>query len=161
MAQKYNYDAALELLEKAYNLGETVPYEQLQLTLGLERPIGDREAGSTNNSILYELRNRLKEKTGLTFKSNAGGANSTEDKQFYTISKADAKTIKTAKKSKPADDDREMAMSALQKSNQKLFLELEEMKEKYGVLEQRCRELQCREQNLKTLIKSYHELTMA
>ena len=161
MAQKYNYDAALELLEKAYGIGETVPYEQLQLALGLERPIGDKEAASTNNSILYELRNKLKEKTGLTFKSNAGGANSTEEKQFYTISKADAKTTKVAKKSKPVDNDKETAMSALQKSNQKLFLELEEMKEKYATMEQRCRELQCREQNLKTLIKSYHELTMA
>lgn len=161
MAQKYNYDAALELLEKAHALGETVPYEQMQLTLGLERPISDKDAASTNNSILYELRNRLKEKSGLTFKSNAGGANSTPDKQFYTISKVGEKSSKVAKKTKEEHDDRDVAMSSLQKSNQKLFLELEEMKEKYAAMEQRCRELQCREQNLKTLIKSYHELTMA
>ena len=85
MTDKYNYFEALELLKNAYESGVKVTYKDMEDVLGLEHPIDDKKYASTNNSALYELRNRLKNQYGLTFKSAANGNHSGPEYHYYII----------------------------------------------------------------------------
>ena len=85
MTDKYNYFEALELLKNAYESGAKVTYKDMEDVLGLEHPIDDKKYASTNNSALYELRNRLKNQYGLTFKSAASSWHSGPDYHYYII----------------------------------------------------------------------------
>ncbi len=52
------------------------------------------------------------------------------------------------------------ATHALERDNQKLFLELEELKKQYDILEREYRETARREASYKALVQTYHTLTM-
>jgi len=127
--EKYNYSAALELLVNAHKNGTRVTYKEMQETLGLERPIEDRSAASTNNSILYELRNRLRQEYGLVFKSAANGTHSGPDYYYYIISEVKGSNVtKKDTKAIKKTDTKEQNYEALSKDNQKLYAENQELK---------------------------------
>lgn len=125
---KYNYDAALELLVNAHKQNKVVTYQEMQAVLGLEKPIEDQSAASTNNSTLYEVRKRLKNEYGLVFKSAAKGSGKPE-LQHYTISEVKNTGI-TKKEVKPVKktDTKDSNYEALSKDNQKLYAETERLK---------------------------------
>ena len=129
MADKYNYSEALELLKNAYESGIKVTYKEMEDVLGLEHPIDDKKYASTNNSALYELRNRLKNQYGLTFKSAANGKHSGPEYHYYIISKVKSgnfqkkETVSKEKISQAKSDE----YDALSKNNQKLYAEVQRL----------------------------------
>lgn len=127
--EKYNYSAALELLINAHKNGTRVTYHDMQITLGLEKPIEDRSATSINNSVLCQLRSRLKKEYNLVFKSAANGTHSGPDYYYYIISEVKDSNItkKDVKISKKVDV-KEQNYEALSKDNQKLYAENQELK---------------------------------
>lgn len=127
--EKYNYSAALQLLVDSYKNGHKITYKEMQEVLGLEKPIEDRSAASTNNSILYELRNRLRKEHNLVFKSAANGTHSGPDYYYYVISEVKGSNVvkKDAKpEKKPTSKDSNY--EALSKDNQKLYAEVQQLK---------------------------------
>ena len=132
---KYNYDAAIELILNASKTDGKVTYKDLEKAYGLERPIADKDATSTNMSALYELRQVLKSKHGLTFKSAATAGKSGPEYQYYIISKVKDAVItkkKTEKKENASNSNviQELTKScdALSKNNMELYKEKEALK---------------------------------
>lgn len=126
MADKYNYKSALQLLIDKHNNNQRATYKEVQMALGLEKPIEDKAAATTNNSILFELRKRLKQNYGLTFKSAANGNHCGPDYYYYTIS-----PVKDGPKKKVNDFSnvqKTVNYDALSKDNQKLYAEVQELK---------------------------------
>ena len=121
---KYNYDAAIKLVVEASKTDGKVTYKQLEEAFGLEKPITDKDATSTNMSALYELRQALKAKHGLTFKSAATAGKSGPEYQYYVVSKIKDTTItknKSEKKEKSSTTDKvdyeaQMSYKALKES---------------------------------------------
>lgn len=162
MADKYNYATALELLKDAYNANVKVTYIDLENALGLEHPIDDKKYISTNNYILHELRKRLKNQHGLTFKSAANGNHSSPEYYYYIVSKVkdgnfkkknNEETVKIAQEKIKNDQ-----YEALSKNNQKLYAELEQEKAANAVLRENNIRLKEREQEYKNIIQSLYNL---
>lgn len=162
--EKYNYSAALELLINAHKNGAKVTYQEMQTTLGLERPIEDRSAASTNNSILYELRNRLRSEYGLVFKSAANGTHSGPDYYYYIISEVKGSNItkKDSKTAKKNIDTKEAAdisrLQALQRNNEKLYAENQELMLQNRKLLDMVSESASKEDDYKNIIQSLMNL---
>lgn len=153
--EKYNYGAALELLVDSYKQGKKITYHEMQTVLGLEKPIEDRSAASTNNSILYELRNRLRSEHNLVFKSAANGTHSGPDYYYYIISEVKGSNVtkkdsKAGKKTEFKDSNYE----ALSKNNQKLYQEVEELRLQNRRLLDMVSEANSNIEEYKTIIKS-------
>ena len=175
MADKYNYDTALELLKDAYNANVKVTYKDLENALGLEYPIEDYEHKSTNYSVITRLRNILKEKYGLTLKSAASGRHVGPEYQHYTVSKVKSskhtkkktvakKNIKSHERTAPSDKDTELlnlldSFEVLSKNNQKLYNELEDEKAANAVLKNECIKLQQKEHEYRNIIESLYKLS--
>lgn len=153
--EKYNYSAALELLINAYKQGKRVTYHEMQTTLGLEKPIEDKSAASTNNSILYELRNRLRSEHGLVFKSAANGSHSGPDYYYYIISEVKGSSI-TKKDTKPAKktDAKDSNYEALSRDNQKLYADNQRLKIEMQDMQDKMNILLYREEEYKNIINS-------
>ena len=157
--EKYNYSAALELLNNAYKQGKRVTYQEMQTTLGLERPIEDRSAASTNNSILYELRNRLRSEYGLVFKSAANGTHSGPDYYYYIISEVKGSNItKKDTKSIKKSDAKEQNYEALSRDNQKLYAEVQRLELENRRLLEMVSEVGSKEDDYKNIIQSLMNL---
>lgn len=132
---KYNYDAAIELILKAAESDGKVTYEELEKAYGLEKPIADKSASSTNMSALYELRQVLKAKHGLTFKSASDASHYGPEYHYYIVSKIKDTTItkkKTEKKENASNSNviQELTKScdALSRNNMELYKEKEALK---------------------------------
>lgn len=157
--EKYNYSAALELLINAHKNGARVTYQEMQTTLGLERPIEDRSAASTNNSILYELRNRLRSEYGLVFKSAANGTHSGPDYYYYIISEIKGSNItKKDTKSIKKSDVKEQNYEALSRDNQKLYAEVQRLELENRRLLEMVSEVGSKEDDYKNIIQSLMNL---
>lgn len=157
--EKYNYSAALELLINAHKNGAKVTYQEMQTTLGLERPIEDRSAASTNNSILYELRNRLRSEYGLVFKSAANGTHSGPDYYYYIISEVKGSNItKKDTKSIKKSDAKEQNYEALSRDNQKLYAEVQRLELENRRLLEMVSEVGSKEDDYKNIIQSLMNL---
>lgn len=157
--EKYNYSAALELLINAHKNGAKVTYQEMQTTLGLERPIEDRSAASTNNSILYELRNRLRSEYGLVFKSAANGTHSGPDYYYYIISEVKGSNItKKDSKSIKKSDVKEQNYEALSRDNQKLYAEVQRLELENRRLLEMVSEVGSKEEDYKNIIQSLMNL---
>lgn len=129
---KYNYDAAIELILKAAESDGKVTYEELEKAYGLEKPIADKSASSTNMSALYELRQVLKAKHGLTFKSASDASHYGPEYHYYIVSKVKDTTItkkKSEKKEKPS------VAEKTQISYEELKFNYDSLKKSYDALE--------------------------
>lgn len=152
--EKYNYNAALELLVNSHKNGHKITYKEMQETLGLEKPIEDKSAASTNNSILYELRNRLRTEHGLVFKSAANGTHSGPDYYYYIISEVKGSNVTKKDASVKKADTKEQNYEALSKDNQKLYAEVQQLKLEVQRLEAENIIYAGREDEYKTIIAS-------
>lgn len=153
--EKYNYGAALELLVDSYKQGKKITYHEMQTVLGLEKPIEDRSAASTNNSILYELRNRLRKEHNLVFKSAANGTHSGPDYYYYIISEVKGSNVtKKDTKSTKKTDAKEQNYEALSRDNQKLYEETERLKLENRKLLDMVAEAASKEEEYKNVINS-------
>ena len=156
MADKYNYSEALELLKNAYESGIKVTYKEMEDVLGLEHPIDDKKYASTNNSALYELRNRLKNQYGLTFKSAANGKHSGPEYHYYIISKIKngnfqkKETVAKEKISQAKSDEYE----ALSRNNQKLYAEVQRLELENKRLLEMVSKSNSKEEDYKNIIQS-------
>ena len=160
MADKYNYSEALELLKNAYESGAKVTYKDMEDVLGLEHPIDDRKYASTNNSALYELRNRLKNQYGLTFKSAANGKHCGPEYHYYFTSKVKSgnfqkkETVAKEKISQAKSDEYE----ALSRNNQKLYAEVQRLELENKRLLEMASETASKEEDYKNIIQSLMNL---
>lgn len=153
--EKYNYGAALELLVDSYKQGKKITYHEMQTVLGLEKPIEDRSAASTNNSILYELRNRLRKEHNLVFKSAANGTHSGPDYYYYIISEMKGSNVtKKDTKSTKKTDAKEQNYEALSRDNQKLYEETERLRLENRKLLDMVAEAASKEEEYKNVINS-------
>lgn len=153
--EKYNYGAALELLVDSYKQGKKITYHEMQTVLGLEKPIEDRSAASTNNSILYELRNRLRKEHNLVFKSAANGTHSGPDYYYYIISEVKGSNVtKKDTKSTKKTDAKEQNYEALSRDNQKLYEETERLRLENRKLLDMVAETASKEEEYKNVINS-------
>lgn len=160
MSDKYNYSEALELLKNAHESGVKVTYKDMEDILGLEHPIDDKKYVSTNNSALYELRKRLKNQHGLTFKSAANGKHSGPDYHYYIISKVKSgnfqkKEIVTKEKISQVKSDE---YDALSKNNQKLYAEVQRVELENRRLLDMVSEAASKEEDYKNIIQSLMNL---
>ena len=157
--EKYNYGAALELLVDSYKQGKKITYHEMQTVLGLEKPIEDRSAASTNNSILYELRNRLRKEHNLVFKSAANGTHSGPDYYYYIISEVKGNNItKKDTKSIKKSDAKEQNYEALSRDNQKLYVEVQRLELENRRLLEMVSEVGSKEDDYKNIIQSLMNL---
>lgn len=157
--EKYNYSDALKLLIDSYNNGHKVTYKELQTVLGLERPIEDRAAASTNNSILYELRNRLRQEHGLVFKSASNGTHSGPDYYYYNISEVKGSNVtKKDKMTKKVEQPKEANYEALSRDNQKLYAEVQRLELENRRLLEMVSEVGSKEEDYKNIIQSLMNL---
>ena len=160
MTDKYNYFEALELLKNAYESGAKVTYKDMEDVLGLEHPIDDKKYASTNNSALYELRNRLKNQYGLTFKSAANGNHSGPEYHYYIISKVKSgnfqkkETVAKEKTVHSKSDEYE----ALSRNNQKLYAEVQRLELENKRLLEMVSESNSKEEDYKNIIQSLMNL---
>lgn len=160
MSDKYNYSEALELLKNAHESGVKVTYKDMEDILGLEHPIDDKKYVSTNNSALYELRKRLKNQHGLTFKSAANGKHSGPDYHYYIISKVKSgnfqkkETVAKEKISQVKSDEYE----ALSRNNQKLYAEVQRLELENRRLLDMVSESNSKEEDYKNIIQSLMNL---
>ena len=160
MTDKYNYATALELLKDAYNANVKVTYTDLENALGLEHPIDNKKYVSTNNSALYELRKRLKNQYGLTFKSAANSKNSGPEYHYYIISKVKSgnfqkKEIVIKEKISQVKSDE---YDALSKNNQKLYAEVQRLELENRRLLDMVSEAASKEEDYKNIIQSLMNL---
>lgn len=157
--EKYNYGAALELLVDSYKQGKKITYHEMQTVLGLEKPIEDRSAASTNNSILYELRNRLRKEHNLVFKSAANGTHSGPDYYYYIISEVKGSNVtKKDTKSTKKTDAKEQNYEALSRDNQKLYAEVQRLELENRRLLEMVSEVGSKEDDYKNIIQSLMNL---
>lgn len=160
MSDKYNYSEALELLKNAHESGVKVTYKDMEDVLGLEHHIDDKKYVSTNNSALYELRKRLKNQHGLTFKSAANGKHSGPEYHYYIISKVKSgnfqkkETVAKEKISKVKSDEYE----ALSRNNQKLYAEVQRLELENRRLLDMVSESNSKEEDYKNIIQSLMNL---
>lgn len=160
MADKYNYSEALELLKNAHESGVKVTYKDMETVLGLEHSIDDKKYTSINNSALYELRKRLKNQHGLTFKSAANGKHSGPEYHYYIISKVKSgnfqkkETVSKEKISQAKSDEYE----ALSKNNQKLYAEVQRLELQNRRLLEMVSETNSKEEDYKNIIQSLMNL---
>lgn len=157
--EKYNYSAALELLINAHKNGTRVTYHDMQITLGLEKPIEDRSATSINNSVLCQLRSRLKKEYNLVFKSAANGTHSGPDYYYYIISEVkDSNITKKDTKSIKKSDAKEQNYEALSRDNQKLYAEVQRLELENRRLLEMVSEVGSKEDDYKNIIQSLMNL---
>lgn len=160
MADKYNYSEALELLKDAHESGVKVTYKDMESVLGLEYPIDDKKHTSINNSALYELRNRLKNQYGLTFKSAANGKHSGPEYHYYVTSKIKngnfqkKESVSKEKITHSKSDEYE----ALSKNNQKLYAEVQRLELENKRLLDMISEYNLKEEDYKNIIQSLMNL---
>lgn len=157
---KYKYNDALKLLKNAHESNIKVTYKDIEDVLGLEYPIDDKKHVSTNNSALYELRKRLKNQYGLTFKSAASSWHSGPDYHYYIISKVkdgnfQKKEIVTKKKISKVKSDE---YDALSKNNQKLYTEVQRLELENRRLLDMVSESNSKEEDYKNIIQSLMNL---
>lgn len=154
---KYDYDKALEELKGIANTTQSITREDLMVLMagGVAE---DKESATRFSSALNNFKNRKAKKANLEIIPVKDEVNKSKVVS-YIVRYAKAEKTKGAKKEEFIERP-DLVLSSLQKNNQKLFLELEEMKEKYVALEQRCAELQSRESSYKSIIASYHALAM-
>ena len=160
MADKYNYSEALELLKDAHESGVKVTYKDMESVLGLEYPIDDKKHKSINNSALYELRNRLKNQYGLTFKSAANGRHSGPEYRYYVISKIKngnfqkKEPVSKEKTTHSKSDEYE----ALSRNNQKLYAEVQRLELENKRLLEMASESASKEEDYKNIIQALMNL---
>ena len=160
---KYKYNDALKLLKNAHESNIKVTYKDIEDVLGLEYPIDGKKHVSTNNSALYELRKRLKNQYGLTFKSAASSWHSGPDYHYYIISKVKDGNFKKKNNEEAVKIVQEKIKNnqyeALSKNNQKLYAENQKLKLEYQEMQEKMKALVCREEEYKNIINSLMVIT--
>lgn len=168
MPARYNYNAALQLIQKAFAANKHITYKEMEEALGLEFHIGDKET-RTAECCIYRLRKLSREKYGLTFKSAAKTHDNNPEYYYYIVSKlkdgftkketgTNTTTAETKITPAPKTEIKTEAYEALSKNNQKLYAELEQLKDMYGCLETNYMELCKREQEYLKVIESLYKL---
>lgn len=153
----YNYDAAMKLFCDAYaREDKKVTYQELQETLGLEYPIGDKEHLSLTSNAVSRLKDKLKKEHGLTFASACKGKANSPELQYYTVSQVKGGPIQ--KKTRTANSDSEKTLDALSRDNQKLYEEVENLRLQNRNLLDIVSEANSNIEEYKTIIKSLMNL---
>ena len=159
---KYKYNDALKLLKNAHESNIKVTYTDIEDVLGLEYPIDDKKHVSTNNSALYELRKRIKNQYGLTFKSAASSWHSGPDYHYYIISKVKDGNFKKKNNEEAVKIVQEKIKNnqyeALSKNNQKLYAEVQRLELENRRLLDMVSESNSKEENYKNIIQSLMNL---
>ena len=159
---KYKYNDALKLLKNAHESNIKVTYKDIEDVLGLEYPIDDKKHASTNNSALYELRKRLKNQYGLTFKSAASGWHSGPEYNYYIISKVKDGNFKKKNNEETVKIVQEKIKNnqydALSKNNQKLYTEVQRLELENRRLLDMVSESNSKEEDYKNIIQSLMNL---
>ena len=153
---KYNYEKAIDVIRERFNIDKKISYAELESILGLEGPIGGKN--SKINSVIQHLKEKLA-RYGLEIKSanlNVGHGLTTGNK-WYNICPLVEKP-KTTIKVEPGDISN--AMQALEKDNQKLFIQNEELQKKCDELRQTCERFAEKEVEYKKIIASFYSLAM-
>ena len=160
MADKYNYSEALELLKDAHESGVKVTYKDMESVLGLKYPIDDKKHTSINNGALHELRNRLKNQYGLTFKSAANSKHYGPEYHYYVTSKIKngnfqkKESVSKEKITHSKSDEYE----ALSRNNQKLYAEVQRLELENKRLLDMVSEYNLKEEDYKNIIQSLMNL---
>lgn len=160
---KYNYSKTAEVLKEVADTTQTISRIELMKLMAGD-VIEDKKELMRFSSAINNLKNRTLSKLNIELTPVQDPVNKnkvTHYKVCYVTENKpewrESKSVKKTREERPSD----LALSALQKNNQKLFLDLESMKEKYAELEQQYAALQAREANYKSIIESYHALAMA
>ena len=153
---KYDYEKAIDVIKERFNIDKRITYIELESVLGLESPIGGKN--STVNSVIQHLREKLA-KYGLAIKSanlNIGRGLKTGNRWYdiYPLVEKPKTTIKVE------SGDINNAIQALERDNQRLFLQNEELQEKCDELRQTCERLAEKEIEYKKIIASFYSLAM-
>ena len=150
---KYNYKKAIELIREKFNLDKKISYVELESVLGLRSPIGGKN--SSVNSAIQHLKGKLAI-YGLAIKS-ANTRAKTENKWYdiYPLVESVKADVKVER------GDISNAMQALEKDNQKLFLQNEELQQECNELRQACERFAEKETEYKKIIASFYSLAMA
>lgn len=159
---KYNYSKTAEVLKEVADTTQTISRVELMKLMAGD-VIEDKKELMRFSSAINNLKNRTLVKLNIELTPVQDPVNKNKVNhytvRYITEKKPEWRESKAVKKTEERPSD--LALSALQKNNQKLFLDLESMKEKYAELEQQYAALQAREANYKSIIESYHALAMA
>jgi len=148
---KYNYDGTVDLLKKVADTTQIITRAELmQILCG--HIVTDRAEVTRFLSAVHTLR------TGRLKKAGIGIEAITVGKKQAKGEVADYKVYYLQATTKPVKVDNNI--HALEKDNQRLFLELEELKKNYDILEREYRETVRREASYKALVQTYHALAM-
>ena len=153
---KYNYEKAIDVIRERFNIDKKISYAELESILGLESPIGGKN--SKINSVIQHLKEKLA-RYGLELRSanlNVGPGLTTGNK-WYNICPLVEKSKTTIK---VESGNISNAMQALEKDNQKLFIQNEELKKRCDGLHQTCERLAKKEVEYKKIIASFYSLAM-
>ena len=153
---KYNYEKAIDVIRERFKNDKKISYAELESILGLESPIGGKN--SKINSVIQHLKEKLA-RYGLELRSanlNVGPGLTTGNKWYNICPSVDKP--KTTIKVEPGNISN--AMQALEKDNQKLFIQNEELKKRCDGLHQTCERLAQKEVEYKKIIASFYSLAM-
>lgn len=167
MVKKYDYKKVVNIIVDRYNNGNTViTYSELEDLLELDTPLGVRS--SKNHNAIGELRKHIKN-AGYTIESAMRGrlnqSENASDYRYYTILKlSDDNSYEILGKENELETYKNKC-HALEKDNQRLYLEIEKLKEEIIELEDENEQLvhQCMKANDKEeeyvkIISSYSKL---
>lgn len=153
---KYDYSKAIEIIMQAAKTNQDVTKEDLMIAITGEVIKGYKET-SKFATLLNGFRKRQLKRLNIDLVPvHVNDCKHSKTTHYKVVTLKEE--IKQEDNTKSFETD--MILSSLQKSNQKLFLQLEDLKAKHEALEKRCMELCMREANYKSIIESYHALTM-
>ena len=164
MVSKYTYDNAVEVILEAFKNSKTITYTEMYQALGIDT--SKNKSKHAIISAINKLRNIVREQYGLSFKSAATSNYNGPEYQYYTVFNDESTKLKNVNiKKKPVNEltnktnsEELKLINALQKDNEKMYLEIEELREQNSILLNKYNELQESEEHYKRIIQSYQAL---
>lgn len=147
MKEKYNSKATIALLEKIADTTQIITRAELVNVLtdgkGMKSDLG---------GFLYQFKKRALAPLGIKLETIQTSKRMAKGEYCdYRVYRTSASVVAQSN----------TAMQALEKDNQKLFLQLEELQKAYDVLKEEYDETVRREAKYKTLVETYHSLAMS
>lgn len=168
MAPIYNYEKATELIQNRFKSNtKTVTYDELQEVLGLKAPLGTKD--NRNSNAMGLLRTYLKDNVGLSITSAMRGRLSegedVSNYRYFTIHSLNEDGNYELLSKENELEKYKNKCHALEKDNQKLYLEIEKLKEEISELEEvneeyveYCLNAKDKEEEYFNIIGSYNRL---
>lgn len=151
---KYNYDEALQLLQEASETKKEIPRDELVKVL-IGKPAESKKEFARFSSALSNLKARKLKKLNIELVPVHDVLNKNKITAYSAVKK-ESKTSKVYEYKNENFD----CMGALQKSNQKLFLEKENLAEEVNRLRVDLEVMKAREIEYKKIINSFYSLAM-